>query len=79
MFVSRARRERGWEGEDGRTLMGYLEDGPEDFVAPLSLVRGVLGVFHLVAELEESVFDVVEPFGWGLAVFRGADRRHVEA
>jgi hypothetical protein len=36
-------------------------------VALLGLMCGVLGVFHLVAELEEGVFDVVEAGGWGLA------------
>ena len=39
-------------------------------MALFAFVRGVLSVFHLVAEFEESVFDVVEADGWGFAVAR---------
>jgi hypothetical protein len=35
-------------------------------MALLALMRGILGVFHLVAELEEGVFDVVKASWWGL-------------
>lgn len=42
----------------------------------LSLVRRILGVFHLVIELEERIFYVVEARRRGLAVARGADGRH---
>lgn len=45
-------------------------------MALLPLMRRVLGIFHLVAEFEEGVFDVVEASGWGLAHTRGADWRH---
>jgi len=49
-------------------LVGDLEDGPENFLPLLAFVGGVLGVFHLGAELEERVFDVVEALWWGLAI-----------
>lgn len=58
------------------TLVRDLKDRPQHLVLLLALVRGVLGVLHLVAELEEGVFDVVEALGRRLAVFRGAERRH---
>lgn len=57
--------------------MGNLEDGPEGLVALFALVGGVLGVFHLVAEFEEGVFDVVEAGGRGFAGAGGADGGHV--
>jgi hypothetical protein len=60
-----------------RTLMGDLEDRPQHLVLLLALVRGVLGVFHLVGELEEGVFDVVEALWRRLAVARCAKGRHV--
>ena len=53
-----------------------LKNGPEDFVALFTLVRTVFGVFHLVAERDEGVFDVVEAVGWGFAVAGGADGWH---
>jgi hypothetical protein len=43
----------------------------------LALVRGVLGIFHLVGELEEGVFDVVEALWRRLAVAGCAKGRHV--
>ena len=39
--------------------MGDLEDGPETLVLFLALVAGVLGVFELVLEFEEGVFDAI--------------------
>lgn len=39
------------------TLMGDLEDGPETLVLLLALVTRVLGVFELVLEFKEGVFD----------------------
>jgi hypothetical protein len=43
----------------------------------LALVRGVLGILHLVCELEEGVFDVVEALWRRLAVAGRAKGRHV--
>lgn len=40
--------------------MGDLEYGPHHFVLLFAFVRCVFGVFHLVLELEEGVFDVFE-------------------
>jgi hypothetical protein len=58
------------------TLMRYLEDRPHYLMALFALVTRVLGVFHLIAEFEKRVFDVVEPSWWGLAHARCADWRH---
>lgn len=41
------------------TLMGDLEDGPETLVLFLALVTCVLGVFELVLEFKEGVFDAI--------------------
>jgi hypothetical protein len=57
--------------------MGDLEDRPQHLMLLLALVRGVLGVLHLVGELEQSVLDVVEAIGRRLAVTRGTEGRHV--
>jgi hypothetical protein len=43
----------------------------------LALVRGVLGILHLVGELEEGVFDVVETLWRRLAVAGCAKGRHL--
>jgi len=59
-----------------RTLMCDLEDGPHHLVPLLALVRGVLGVLHLVLELEERVFDVFEAIWGRFAVARRADWWH---
>jgi hypothetical protein len=56
--------------------MSDLKDRPEHLVPLLSFVRRIFGVFHLVCELEERVFDVVEAVWWGFAVSRAADGRH---
>lgn len=61
-----------------RTMMGDLKDGPENFMTLFAFVCGVLGVFHLVAEFQEGVFDVVEAVRWGFAVARGAYWRHLD-
>ncbi len=58
------------------TLMRNLEYGPKHLVAPLALVGRVLGVAHLIAELEQRVFNVLKALGRRLAVARGADCRH---
>lgn len=42
----------------------------------LALMRGVFCIFHLVAELEQGVFDVVEAVWRGFTCPRGADGRH---
>lgn len=57
--------------------MRDLEDGPQALLPRLARVRRRLGVLHLVGEFEEGVFDVVEAFGWGLAVLGCADGWHV--
>lgn len=48
-------------------LMCDLEDWPDGFLALFAFVRGGFGVFQLVGEFEERVFDVAEAFRWGLA------------
>jgi hypothetical protein len=58
------------------TLVRNLKDGPQSLISLLSLVRRILGVFHLVGELEEGVFDVVEAVWWRFAVAGTADRWH---
>ena len=58
------------------TLMGDLEDRPQHLVLLLALVRRVLGVLHLVGELKQRVFDVVEALWRRLAVAGCAERRH---
>lgn len=59
-----------------RTLVGYLEDGPDHLVLLAAFVRGIFCIFHFVAELEQGVFDVIKAIGWGLAVLCAADRWH---
>jgi hypothetical protein len=59
-----------------RTLMGDLKDRPQHLVLLLALVRGVLGVLHLVGELEQRVFDIVEALWGRLAVAGCAEGRH---
>lgn len=57
--------------------MRYLEDGPHALISLLPFMRLVGGVFHLVLEFEEGVFDVFEAVWWGFAVAaRGTDWRH---
>lgn len=56
--------------------MTDLENRPQYFMPLLALVRSVLGVFHLVGEFEQGVFDVVKAVWWRLAVACGADGRH---
>lgn len=49
--------------------MGDLEDGPKHLVFLFALMTGVLGILHLVGELEESILDVFEAIWRWLAVF----------
>jgi len=63
-------------GQIRPTSMRDLEDGPERFATLLALVRGVFGIFHLVGEFEEGVFDVVEAFGGRFAGAGWADGGH---
>jgi len=56
--------------------MRDLENGPDGFMALHAVVGGGFGVFHLVGEFEEGVFDVVEAVGRGLAGLGGADGGH---
>ena len=58
------------------TLMTDLEDRPQHLMLLLAVVGCVFGIFHLVAEFEERVFDVVEAWGWCFAIARGSYRRH---
>ena len=60
-----------------RTLVSDLEDRPLHLVLLFALVTRVLGVLHLVGELEESILDVVEAIRWRLAVSCATDRWHV--
>lgn len=53
-----------------------LKYRPLHLVPLLALVAGVLGVLHLVAKLEQRVFDVVEAVGRRFAVLGGADGGH---
>ena len=39
--------------------MGDLEDGPERFVLLFAFVAGIFGIFELVLEFEEGVFDAI--------------------
>ncbi len=48
--------------------MTDLEYRPQHLVPPLPFVRRVLGVLHLVAELEQRVLDVFEAVGGRFAV-----------
>lgn len=41
-----------------------------------ALVRSVLGVLHLIAELQQGIFEIIESIRWGFAVTRGANRWH---
>lgn len=41
-----------------------------------TVVRGVFGIFHLIVEFEEGVFDVIVAVWWGFAISRAADWRH---
>ena len=56
--------------------MTDLEYRPEDFVFFLSFVRGILGIFHFIAELEQGIFEIVKASGGRLAIARGSDGRH---
>lgn len=44
-----------------------LEDWPHHLVLLATLERGILRIFHLVAKLEQCVFDIFEAIWWGLA------------
>ena len=59
------------------TLVTDLEYGPEDFVFLLSFMGGVLGIFHLIAELKQGIFEIVEASRGRLAIARGANGRHL--
>jgi len=48
-----------------------LKNRPGHFVALFLVGGGGLGVFELVGEFEEGVFDVFEAGGWGFARARG--------
>jgi len=65
-------------GRKGHTLVADLEDGPENFVFLLSLMRSILGIFHLIAELEQSIFDIVEAGRRRFAISGCANGRHDE-
>ncbi len=56
--------------------MADLEYGPEDFLSFLALMRSVLGILHLVAEFEESVFYIIEAIWWWFPISRRPYGRH---
>lgn len=56
--------------------MGDLKDGPEHLVLLPAFMAGVLGVLHLVLELEKRVFNVFEAIWRWLAVLCSAYGRH---
>lgn len=56
--------------------MADLKYWPKDLMPLLAVMRGILGVFHLVAELEKGIFNVVEAIWWRLAIASRSDRRH---
>lgn len=56
--------------------MADLKYGPKDLVPLLALMCGILGVFHLVTELEKGILNVVEAIWWRLAIASRSDRRH---
>ena len=66
-----------YHDEELRTLMSDLKYGPKHLVLLLAFVTGILGVFHLVAEFQQSVFDVLEAIRWRFAVFGGPDSGHL--
>lgn len=48
--------------------MADLKYGPQHLMLLLSIVAGVLGILHFIAEFEQCVFDFVEALRRGLAV-----------
>lgn len=54
-------------GRAVRTLMGDLENGPQNLMPLLALMRRILSILHLVAEFEEHIFKVVKSIRWWLA------------
>lgn len=59
-----------------RTLVTDLEYRPENFIFLLSFMRRILSILHLIAELQQGIFNVVEAGGWWFAIASGADWRH---
>ena len=53
-----------------------LENRPQNLISLLAFVGIVLRILHLVGELEEGIFDIVEPFRRRFSVARGTHRRH---
>ena len=74
---SRPKIEKG-EGEEGEglTLMTDLKNWPQNLVPLLALVRRVLCVLHLIAELEQSVFQIVEAIRRRFPIARRSYGRH---
>ena len=50
--------------------MGNLKDRPQHLMSLFALMRCVLGVLHLIAELQQSILDIVEAVWWRLAITR---------
>ena len=48
--------------------MADLEYWPQNLVPFLAFMRRVFRIFHLVTELEQGVFDIVEAIWWRLAI-----------
>lgn len=50
-----------------RTLMGDLENGPQNLMPLLAFMRPVLSILHLIAEFEKRVFKIIKSIGRWLA------------
>lgn len=57
--------------------MRDLKYWPQHLVLLFAFVTRIFGVFELVLELEQSVFDVVETLWWRFAVLCCSDGWHV--
>ena len=57
--------------------MSDLKDGPNHLMLLSTLVARILGIFHFIGELEESILDVFEPFGWRFAILCRPNGWHV--
>ncbi len=58
------------------TLVGDLEYRPQDLMPLLTLMRSVLCILHLVAELEQGIFDIIKAIWRWLATACRAYWRH---
>lgn len=56
--------------------MADLKYRPKDLMPLFALVRRILSIFHLVAELEKGILNVLKAIWWRLAIASGSDGRH---